>query len=45
MYWHGDATYILVKAAVLTYVATLFSSILQLLRLLILTQRNGQKCR
>ena len=33
------------KAAALTYVASLFSSILQLLRLLILTQGNGRRRR
>lgn len=33
------------KAATLTYVASLFSSILQLLRLLILTQGNGRRRR
>ena len=33
------------KAASLTYVASLFSSILQLLRLLILTQGNGRRRR
>ena len=33
------------KAAAITYVASLFSSILQLLRLLILTQGNGRRRR
>ena len=33
------------KAAALTYVASLFSSILQFLRLLILTQGNGRRRR
>lgn len=38
-----DATSKVLKAAALTYVAALFSAILQLLRLVILTRNSGQK--
>ena len=39
----GDGARKVLKAAALTYVAALFSSILQLLRLILITQGSGRR--